>query len=59
MLMCMQKLFEWANEAGLKGIKVSDLTMVDPDPNTNDPQRKVYNIWCKIHCTAEESIKAK
>lgn len=52
MLTCMQKLFEWANEAGLKGQKVYGLIM--PDPNPNDPLDSVYRIWCKMECTEEQ-----
>lgn len=54
LFMCMEKLFEWANEVGLKGQKVSNLRMIDPD--LNNPIDGYYKIFCNIECTEEQRI---
>jgi hypothetical protein len=48
----MQMLFDWANEAGLKGQKVWDLTIVEPE--AMNPFRNHCQIWCKMGCTEEQ-----
>lgn len=52
MLMCMQKLFYWANEMGRQGIKVSHLTVVPP--RTDCCISQPCTICCKQECTEEE-----
>lgn len=49
---CMEKLFEWANQAGLNGQKVSDLTIQDPDPLSFS---YYYTVWCKMECREDEN----
>lgn len=57
LIMCMQKLFDWANEMGRQGIKVSHLTVVPP--RTDSCISQPCTIWCKQECTEEEEKQAR
>ena len=48
---CMSLAFNWANEMGLKGKKVMDLTLVDASEESFVDQPSA--LFCKIECTEE------
>ena len=51
---CMKLAFQWANDMGINGKKVSNLYLENPNPNVFDPLRQHKALWCKIECTEEE-----
>ena len=51
---CMQKAFQWANEMGLNGKKVSGLHIQTRDFEDMNPLSPHIIIWCQIECTEEE-----
>jgi hypothetical protein len=54
LVQCMRLAFDWANQAGLDGKRVCELTLVEPDPENYSPLRQQSALWCKIECTDEE-----
>lgn len=51
LVMGMKMLFDWANEAGLKGQRVGFLTVVEP--RVDGPLVQRCTVWCKVECTEE------
>lgn len=56
LVMAMRAVFDYANEMGLKGKRVSDLIIQPPasDPRNFNPLNLNTFIGCKIQCTQEE-----
>jgi len=46
-------VFDWANDAGLKGEKVSGFSIREDDPSIGPEYGKTF-LWCRIECTKEE-----
>lgn len=53
-LRCMNLAFDWANQMGIKGQRVFDLTITTPSDRPYDPLNEVISVWCKIECTEEQ-----
>lgn len=51
--MCMNLAFQWSNDMGMKGKKVSGLFLERPKASY-DPLGGRGILWCKIECTEDE-----
>lgn len=47
----MQLAFDWANQMGLQGKKVSGLNLVKPHPDILNQRQ---SLWCIMECSEEE-----
>lgn len=53
LMMCMERAFDWANQMGLEGKKVSNLSLQGPN-FLDDPLAQQSVISCQIECTLDE-----
>lgn len=56
MIMCFERIFVWANQAGLDGIKVEGLKFIEPKPESamSDPLNNKIAVRCIKHVTEEQ-----
>ncbi len=55
LVMCMQRIFDWANQQGLQGKKVDRLQFIQPTTNVmSDPLNQMIKARCRIHLSEKE-----